>query len=291
MKVADAMTPQEEVVTVSLPGTRDDVLEYIQEHGFSSVPVVKPTDEGREAFRGLISRDDLIENPDENQLALLMREVPTTDEDADLVEVARLMVEAGTRRVPVVRDEDGTTTLAGIVTVTDVVHAIAHGDVDGEVAVGEIAARDVNATYVGTPLTVAERELYYANRPYAIALHEDGDMAGILTEVDVIEVARVVEGEDDTGESIADQDDDWMWEGIKAVGNRYLPTRNVEIPAEPVSEFMSSDVRTVSKRKTAQDAAQMMIQYDIEQIPLVSGGDLVGVVRDVNLLEALIDDE
>jgi CBS domain-containing protein len=291
MKVADAMTPREEVVTVSLPGTRDDVLEYIQEHGFSSVPVVKPTEDGREAFRGLISRDDLIESPDEDQLALLMREVPTTDADADLVEVARLMVDADARRVPVVRDEGGTTVLAGIVTVTDVVHAIAHGDVDGEVVVDELAARDVNATYVGTPLTVAERELYYANLPYAIALDEDGDMAGILTEVDVIEVARVVEGEDDTGESIADQDDDWMWEGIKAVGNRYLPTRNVEIPTEPVSEFMTDDVRTVSKRKTARDAAQMMIQHDVEQIPLVSGGDLVGVVRDVNLLEALIEDE
>ena len=31
MKIADAMTPREEVVTVELPGTRDDVLEYLQE--------------------------------------------------------------------------------------------------------------------------------------------------------------------------------------------------------------------------------------------------------------------
>ncbi|MFC4359832.1 CBS domain-containing protein [Halobium salinum] len=291
MKVADAMTPREEVVTVSLPGTRDDVLEYIQEHGFSSVPVVKETDDGTEEFRGLISRDDLIESPDEDQLALLMREVPTTDVDADLVEVARLMVEEGARRVPVVEDRDGVTALAGIVTVTDVVEAIAREEVDGDTPVGELAARDVNTTYVGCPLTVAERELYYANVPYAVALDDEGGMAGIITEVDVIAVARVVEGEDDTGESIANQDDEWMWEGIKAVGNRYLPTRNVEIPAEPVSEFMTEDVRTVSKRKTARDAAQVMIQHDVEQIPLVSGSDLVGIVRDVNLLEALVGHE
>ena len=31
----------------------------------------------------------------------------------------------------------------------------------------------------------------------------------------------------------------------------------------------------------------MMISNDIEQIPLVSGDELVGVVRDINLLEAL----
>jgi IMP dehydrogenase len=109
----------------------------------------------------------------------------------------------------------------------------------------------------------------------------------MLTEVDIIDVARVVEGEDDTGDSIANQDDDWAWEGIKAVGGRYMPTRNVEIPVEPVSEFMTDDVVTVSKRRTAKEAAQLMIEYDIEQIPLVSGDELVGIVRDVDLLEGL----
>jgi CBS domain-containing protein len=89
MKVADAMTPRSEVVVAELPGTRDDVLELLQERSFSSVPVVKQVD-GEERFRGLVSRDDLIERADEDQLALLMREVPTTTEDADLTEVAAL---------------------------------------------------------------------------------------------------------------------------------------------------------------------------------------------------------
>ena len=281
MHVADAMTPREEVVTVELPGTRDDVLAYLQERGFSSVPVVKQTDEGEE-YRGLISREDLIEAPDEDQLAMLMRDVPTTTRDTDLVEAARLMLEEGARRVPVVDGE-----LEGIVTVTDVVRAIANGDIDGDVKVGEVATRDVNATWTGTPLGVAEREIYYANVPYAVVLDDEGDVAGILTEVDIIEVARVVEGEDDTGDALANEDDDWMWEGIKAVGNRYLPTRNVEIPAESVETFMTEDVVTVSKRRTAREAAQQMIGDDIEQIPLMSGDELVGVVRDVSLLKGL----
>ncbi len=48
-------------------------------------------------------------------------------------------------------------------------------------------------------------------------------MSGVLTEVDVLEVARIVEGEEETGDNFGDQDDDWSWEGIKAVGSRYLP--------------------------------------------------------------------
>ena len=275
------MTPRSEVVTVEIPGTRDDVLEYLQERAFSSVPVIKETDEG-EQFRGLISRDALIEQPDEDQLALLVEEVPTITADATIEDAAELMRVEGQRRVPVV---DGR--LEGIITITDVVHAIANGDADGDSEVGGLARRDINCLYVGSPLTVAERELSHAEVPYGVVLGDDGEMTGMLTEVDIIEVARVVEGEDDTGESIANEDDDWAWEGIKAVGGRYMPTRNVEIPAEPVREFMTADVITVSKRRTAKEAAQLMIERDIEQIPLVSGDELVGIVRDVDLLEGL----
>ena len=284
MNVADAMTPRSDLVTVSLPGSREDVLTYLQEYRFSSVPVVKG-DGDEEVYRGLVSRDDLIESPDEDQLALLMREVPTVTPETKLRDAAQVML-AGTRRVPVVSADDGDR-LVGIVTVTDVVSAVAHGEVDVDATCGEVAAVDVNTVYTDTPLTVAERQLYFANVPYAVALGEDGDMAGMLTEVDVIEVARVVEGADDTGDSIAADDDDWKWEGIKAVGSAYVPTRNVELPAGPVSEFVTEEVITVGRTRSVREAAQELITEDIEQIPLLGGGELVGVVRDVSLLEAL----
>ncbi|WP_254762380.1 CBS domain-containing protein [Natrinema marinum] len=284
MNVADAMTPREDVVTADLPGTRSDVLEYLQEQSFSSVPVVKPTDNGLE-YRGLISRETLIEQPDEDQLVMLMDEdVPTTTAETALEEAARLMVETGARRVPVVDGE-----FEGIITVTDVIHAIAAGDQETDDAVESYVSEDVNTTYEGTPLPVAERELSYANVPYTVALDEDGEMSGVLTEVDIIDVARIVEGEEATGDNFGDQDDEWSWEGIKAVGSRYLPTRDIEIPAGPIREFMSDDVVTVSTDTSVQEAAQRMISNDIEQIPLVTGEQLVGIVRDIDLLEVLYE--
>jgi len=282
MNVEDVMTLREEVVTVEIPGTRDDVLEYLQDRQFSSVPAVKETD-GREVYRGIVSRKALIEQPDEDQLAMLAEEVTTTTTGTSLAEVAELMVSKGERRVPVI-DGEG---LEGIVTVTDVVRAIARGEAEASTTAGEVAGREVNCVYTDAPLPVGERELSFARVPYAVALDDEGEMAGILTEVDIIEVARVVEGEEDTGESIANQDDDWAWEGIKAVGNRYMPTRNVEIPAGPVSEFMTADVVTVSRKRPVTEVAQLLIEHDIEQIPLVSGGQLVGIVQDMDLLEAL----
>ncbi|MFC4249712.1 CBS domain-containing protein [Natribaculum luteum] len=281
MNVADAMTPRSEVVTVELPGTRSDVLEYLQERSFSSVPVIKPTDDGPE-YRGLVSREVLIEQPDEDQLVMLMEDVPTTTADTTIEDVASLMIDEGARRVPVVDGE-----FEGIVTVTDVVHAIAAGDAEVDAIVEEYASPDVNTTYEGAPLPVAERGLSYANVPYTVVLDDDGRMCGVLTEVDIIDVARIVEGEEETGNSFADQDSEWAWEGIKGVGSRYLPTRDIELPAGPVSEFMTDDVVTVSTQKSVEEAAQLMISNDIEQIPMVSGDRLVGIVRDVDLLAAL----
>jgi len=121
------------------------VLEYIQEFGFSSVPVVKDVD-GDEVYRGLVSRNDLIEQPDEDQLALLMREVPTVDADDAIGDAAATMVAEDSRRLPVV---DGDR-LVGILTVTDVVRAIARGEIDGDTEVGGLATRAVNATYTET---------------------------------------------------------------------------------------------------------------------------------------------
>jgi IMP dehydrogenase len=177
--------------------------------------------------------------------------------------------------------------LNGIVTITDVVRAIAAGDAAGDAQVGELARRDVNCVYEGTPLLVAERELAHADVPYGVALDDEGELSGMLTEVDILDVARVVEGEEDTGESIASDDNDWKWESVKAVGNSYMPTRNVELPTGPVSEFMTADLVTVSGSRSAREVARTMIEHDIEQVPLVAGGDLAGVVRDMDLLEAL----
>ncbi|ERG88587.1 MAG: CBS domain containing membrane protein [halophilic archaeon J07HX5] len=286
MNVADIMTPGEEVITVELPGTRDDVLEYLQDRAFSSVPVLKQTSDGH-VYHGLVSRRTLIEHADEDQLAMLSETVTTISREASLAEAIELMTEAHERRLPVVEDDR----LEGIITVTDAVRAIARGDIgvntNTNISVEAVAGQEVNCVYAETPLPVGEQQLSFAGVPYAVVLDEAAKPTGMLTEEDVIAVARVVEGEDDTGESIANQDSEWSWEGIKAVGNSYLPTRNVEIPASPVAEFMTPELVTVGTHRTVRAAAQLLIQHKIEQLPMVSADHLEGIVQDMHLLEAV----
>lgn len=277
------MTSRENLVTAKVPGSREDVLQILQQRAFSAVPVVKDTDDG-EVFRGLVSRERLIEEPHEEQLALLIEEVESIHPDADLEALARQMVQTGARRVPVV---DGG--LTGIVTITDVVRAIASGDIAVEDEISNYAQERIHTIYIDTTLTAAERCLYYGKEPYAVVLDAEGDMTGIVTEVDIVAVAEVVQGTEGTGDSIAGQDSEWAWEGIKAIGNRILPTRNVELPNETVRSVMTEDVITVPGRKTVTETAQLLIGNDIEQIPVRQGDRLIGIAKDMHLLEAMYE--
>ena len=281
MNVADAMTPRDLLVTAVVPGTREDVLDRLQDNEFSSIPVVND-DSGE--FRGLVSRERLMAEPDENQLALLVEEVESVASDAPVGTAVAVINSTSQRRVPVVDDGD----LAGIVTVTDLVRGVANDDVAADATAAELMTERVNTTFQGTPLTVAERELAYAGEAYGLVLDDSARPTGMLTEVDVLDVARIVEGEESTGDAIADEDDDWKWEGIKAVGARYLPTRNVELPAEPVAEFMTESLVTVARSKPATEIARLFVTEDIEQVPVVNGDEVVGVVRDTDLLDALV---
>ncbi len=283
MRVADVMTPRSELVTATVPGSREDVLEILQERAFSSVPVVKETADG-EVFRGLVSRERLIEDAQEEQLALLLEEIEPIEPDASIEALAAHMVATDARRVPVV--DSG---LDGIVTITDVVRRVATGDIETDVEVGGFADGRVHTAYAGTPLMAAERCLFFGREPYAVALDDSGEMVGIFTAVDILSEAKVVEGEEETGDSIANQDSEWAWEGIKAIGNRVLSTRNVELPDITVAEIMTEEMVTVSPRRTVHETARLMIKHDIEQIPVVRGDELIGIVKDMHLLAALYE--
>lgn len=69
--VSDYMTG--DVVTVEIPGNRDDVLKILKRTGISGVPVLKDN-----KLVGIITRKDLLHKPEENRLALLMTPNPLT---------------------------------------------------------------------------------------------------------------------------------------------------------------------------------------------------------------------
>ena len=110
------------VVSVSVPGSREKVLDLMRKENKAVLPVVKEDDN---KLVGVVTRSDLINNPDEEQIAMLMsRNLIIASPDEDVKDVASRMIENNVRRVPVVND-DGE--LVGIITSFDIVPQIHFG--------------------------------------------------------------------------------------------------------------------------------------------------------------------
>ncbi len=275
MKITELMTP--DVVTAELPGTREDVIEILQKGEISSIPVTK---DGR--YRGLISREELLRDANEDQLAMLMREVPTVAEDATVEDCARLMLEEDERRVPVV--ENGG--VVGIVTLTDIVEYLAGLGDDRDI--GELIDGRVLTVWEETPVRVTVETLTLADDSAACVLNVSCDMVGIITETDCIRVSDVDTSSEELGEAVANQDDEWMWEGIKATSTQLVPVSKVTFPEEPVSKYMADEVVTVVRSTDVSDAAKSMTEHDVQHLPVKRGDDLVGILRDTDLLKAVL---
>ena len=67
MLVKDIMS--EDVHYIHVPGNRSHAMELMREKNVSGLPVVK---NGTKKLVGIITRSDLVKNPDEEQLALIM---------------------------------------------------------------------------------------------------------------------------------------------------------------------------------------------------------------------------
>ncbi len=179
IKVSDIMI--RDVANATLPGSRDEVLEILKAKRVSGVPVLK---DGK--LVGIVSRSNLLQNPEEEQLALLMTRDPVSiTQEKDITDAARLIIEHNIRRLPVV--EDGK--LIGLLTVADIVGALA--DLNLTDHVGQYSSNKSVAVWSETPLNVVARIMELANVKAVPVLNSDLELIGIIADRDVISASII----------------------------------------------------------------------------------------------------
>ena len=119
LKVKDAMTPVEKVITVSPKNTVQDVLYLIQKTGHLGYPVVE---NGK--IIGIITLSDINSIPEEDRTKLKVEEVMSKkpiviSPDDNLEDALKLLIKNDIGRLPVV--ENGK--LVGIITRSDIMRA------------------------------------------------------------------------------------------------------------------------------------------------------------------------
>ena len=271
-----------DVAGVTLPGSRDEVLKILKNKHISGVPVLKDS-----KVVGIVTRTNLLQNPEEEQLALLMTRNPVTiSPGSDLQTAARLLLENHIRRLPVV--DEGK--LVGLVTVADVVGTIADMNID--IPIKDYVEKEVVAIYSQTPLPVVARIMELAGVKAVPVLDSNLELVGIISDRDVISASTIEDSVEMSDMSAGSDDDAWTWESMRDTMSIYYSVSRIKVPNLIGSDIMIREPITATYITSVSDCARKMKRSRIDQVPIINSNcKLQGLLRDHDLLKPLIDSE
>ncbi|HPR41693.1 MAG TPA: CBS domain-containing protein [Candidatus Methanofastidiosa archaeon] len=278
MKVSEIMSKN--VISVNVPGMRRRALELMQKHNVSGLPVV---DEKSKKLVGMVTLDELLKNPDEEQIALIMRRlVVTIGPDEDIKDAAKIFVEKNVYRLPVV--EDGI--LVGMLTVEDIIKR-GISTMDYKHPCSDFMKVSVTSAWEETPLPLILKIMEYSKSLSVVLINSMGQLTGVLDNSDLIKNGEIVEETDKTSMNKGADDDDWTWETKSTL---YIGTKRLRLPIKPSKEFMTGEVVTVSPTTSISECARLMRKHDVEQLPVIDeDNDIIGIIRDIDLLRFFND--
>ena len=281
MMVKDCM--QSEVVFISVPGTREDVLIMMAEKQVNGVPVVK---KGSKTLVGIVTRTDLLTKVDENQLAMLMNRDPdTVTPRTDLKTATKMMIDKNYRRLPVV--EKGN--LVGMISVPDILGATLENNEEvGSKEIIDFVTREITAVWEQTPLPLTYMVMDMAGKNALVLINEGGGVSGMITVSDYIRLSEVTV-EDNISTTFSGQDSTVEW-GWTSKDFLVVTKKILKLPNIPVSETMTKNIISLSELTTISEFVRTIRKEDIDQAPVLSvTGNLLGMIEDRNLLELALE--
>ncbi|MDD4580521.1 MAG: CBS domain-containing protein [Methanothrix sp.] len=268
-----------DVAYVTIPGSRDDVLKVLQDRKVSGVPVIKKGE-----VVGMITRTDLLSNREEDQTALLMtRDAVVISPEKSIVEAAKLLIEHDIRRLPVVEEKK----LVGIVTVADLVQVAAELDIKEKVEL--YLEKETSVLWSEMPLPVAGSIMEFAAVQACPVIDTSLKLVGMISDRDLIKASVIEDTVEKTDMSANDGDDVWMWDRIMQTISKYYTVSRIQLKNILVREAMVAPITAFKKDEVGKCAA-VMHKNRIDQMPVItSGGKLVGMLKDTDVLMALVN--
>ncbi|KYK34582.1 MAG: CBS domain-containing protein [Theionarchaea archaeon] len=268
-----------DVVTITVPGKRKTALEVMRKHNLSGLPVLK---EGTKKIVGFVSLEDLIQHPDEDQLALIMnRNVITVSPKADVKEAARLMYEQDAKQVSAVEGD----TLVGLLTLKDlVIKGISRMQIKEKCE--KYMKTRILAVWQETPIPLVARIMRYSKSLAAVVLNDQGEVVGIVDTADFVKESEIINVIQKTDIQQESEGEEWVWETKSTL---YIGTERLKLPDKAVKDVMTPEVITITGGTTVTECARKMKKHNIEQLPVIDAqGNLIGIVRDYDLLRVLV---
>jgi len=268
-----------DVASVTIPGSRDDVLRTLQDHKVSGVPVIKKGE-----VVGMITRTDLLKNREEDQTALLMTRDPVTiAPDSSIVEAAKLLIGHDFRRLPVVEGKK----LIGIITIADIVRVAAELNI--KESIEPYLEKQTTVLWSEMPLPVAGSIMEYAAVQACPVIDSFLKLVGMISDRDLIKASVIEDTVEQTKLSADDGEDAWVWDRVISTINKYYTVSRIRLKDILVREAMVHPISAYKKDEVGKCAA-ILAKNRIDQMPVVtSSGKLMGMLKDRDILAALVD--
>lgn len=270
-----------DVARAELPGSRDEVLEILKTKHISGVPIVKNGE-----LLGIVTRTDLLKNPEEEQIAMLMTRNPITiTPEKSIVEAARIILENNIRRLPVVEDHS----LLGLITIADIVGAIARLNINTPVS--DYLGNNVVSVWSETPLSVVGAIMELADVKAVPILDSNLTLVGVVSDKDLISTSIIEDKTEMSDMSAGSDDDAWTWESMRDTMSLYYSVSKIKLSGSPVKDIikLTGEPETAVLSSPVSDCARKMKRNRIDQLPVITNTrKLVGLLRDKDLLKAIV---
>jgi CBS domain-containing protein len=276
-RVKDLMT--QKPVSAKLPGSREDVLRLLVKHKITGVPVTRRDG----TFIGFVARKHLFAQPEEEQLALLMKkDWPRVAPNTKVEDAVRMMIEGDVHFLPVIEKKK----VVGIITPADILILVEKAELD--IPVEQLVRSPCVPIFELTPLIVS-LEIMKVAKVFALpVLDNKGRLSGIITDRDIFNKSHVDGRIAISDLGLAEDEDTWTWEGLRNIMKLYYMESKISLPEVFVGDVMVRDPTTVFAKTGVSEASRLMRKNDFGQLPVRDTDDrLFAMIYDLDVLTVL----
>jgi len=266
-----------ELIVGYVPGTIRDAMGILAKHNVSGMPVLKKDTKN---VIGVVTRNDIFKNPNEEQLALIMSKNPVLiNKDQDILDAAKLLYEKRIHGLPVI---DRRENLVGIISPTDILKALPNEYDD---VIENYYTSNLVPVYQETPITIIMEIINVTNETALPVLNNERKLAGMISEGDLFKLSHIKESVAQTNLGMGGDEDEWTWEGIRDTIRLHYSTTQVDLPPVPAKEVMIKEIVKAYKNDPISEIARKMYKKNISHIPVVNSENrLEGMVTDIDLM-------